>query len=137
MEIIVCVKRVPDLSEVEIALNREGTGLDESDLTYGINEWDNFAVEEAVRIKEQHGGRVTAITVGDDEAEEVLRRALAMGADEALHLNDAVFIGDTIFDLECANKADLRFIGVTYDSLFASELAKKAECYDNLEEVKL
>lgn len=88
MEIIVCVKRVPDLSEVEIALNREGTGLDESDLTYGINEWDNFAVEEAVRIKEQHGGKVTAITVGDEEAEEVLRRALAMGADEALHVND-------------------------------------------------
>ena len=97
MEIIVCIKRVPDLSEVEIEISRDGSRIEGSDLVFGINEWDNFAVEEAVRLKEAHGGKVTAITVGDEEAEEVLRRALAMGADEALHLRDPAFAGADAF----------------------------------------
>jgi electron transfer flavoprotein beta subunit len=97
MEIIVCVKRVPDVSEVELEVTKSGLGIEEADLTFGINEWDNFAVEEAVGLKEQHGGKVTAITVGDEDAEEVLRRALAMGADEALHLKDPSFVGSDSF----------------------------------------
>jgi electron transfer flavoprotein beta subunit len=97
MEVIVCIKRVPDVAEVEVEVNRSGAGIDEADLVYGINEWDNFAVEEAVRIKEKHGGKVTAMTVGDEESEEVLRRALAMGADEALHLRDPAFDGSDAF----------------------------------------
>ena len=93
MEIIVCVKRVPDTSEVEVEVDRSGLAIEEADLTYGINEWDNFAVEAAVQLKETHGGKVTAFTVGGEEDEEVLRRALAMGADEALHLCDPSFEG--------------------------------------------
>jgi len=93
MEIIVCIKRVPDVSEVEVEVDRSGLGIEEADLVYGINEWDNFAIEAAVQLKEAHGGRVTAVTVGGDEDEEVLRRALAMGADEALHLMDPAFEG--------------------------------------------
>ena len=57
MEVIVCIKRVPDVAEVEVEVNRSGTGIDEADFVYGINEWDNFAVEEAVRIKEKHGDK--------------------------------------------------------------------------------
>jgi len=91
MDIVVCVKRVPDLSEAELAIDRRSKRLDVSDLEAGINEWDNFAVEAAVRLKEAHGGKVTAVTVGDEEAEDVLRRALAMGADEALHVSDQAF----------------------------------------------
>ncbi len=93
MDIVVCVKRVPDLTEVELEIDPGGRKLDDSDLDYDINEWDDFAVEEAVRLKEQHGGSVLAITVGDEDAEEVLRRALAMGADEGLHLSDEAFEG--------------------------------------------
>lgn len=93
MDILVCIKRVPDLAEAELAIAPGGRNVDDADLSYGINEWDNFAVEEAVRLKEAHGGTVTALTVGDEEAEEVLRRALAMGADEALHLVDDAFAG--------------------------------------------
>jgi len=93
MEIIVCIKRVPDVSEAELDIDRSGQGIDEADLVYGINEWDNFAIEAAVQLKEAHGGTVTAITVGGEDDEEVLRRALAMGADEALHLRDEAFEG--------------------------------------------
>ncbi len=93
MEIIVCIKRVPDLSEADIEIGRDGLSLDDADLDYDVNEWDNFAIEAAVQLKEQHGGRVTAITVGDEDAEDVLRRALAMGADEAVHLMDDTFEG--------------------------------------------
>lgn len=93
MNIIVCVKRVPDLAEADVELKPGGEGIVEDDLAYGINEWDNFAVEAAVRLKEEHGGKVTAVTVGDEDAEEILRRALAMGADEALHLQDPGFEG--------------------------------------------
>ena len=93
MEIIVCIKRVPDLSEAEIEIGRDGVSLVDDDLDYDVNEWDNFAIEAAVQLKEEHGGRVTAMTVGDEESEDVLRRALAMGADEAVHLVDDAFDG--------------------------------------------
>lgn len=89
MDIIVCIKRVPDLSEAELEIAADGRGLDTDDLDFDINEWDDFAVEAAVQLKEQHGGKVTAITVGDEDAEEVLRRALAMGADDAILVDDA------------------------------------------------
>jgi electron transfer flavoprotein beta subunit len=91
MEIFVCVTRVPDVSEVEIELDRSGRSVVEDDFDFGINEWDNFALECAIRLKEARGGRVTAISVGDEDAEEVLRRGLAMGADAALRLWDPSF----------------------------------------------
>ena len=93
MEIVVCVKRVPDTAELEIEINRSGSGIEERDLAYGINEWDNFAIEAALAFKEEHGGKVTAITIGGEDDEDVLRRALAMGADEAVHLSDQAFEG--------------------------------------------
>ena len=93
MEIIVCIRRVPDLSEAEIEIGRDGVSLNDDDLDYDVNEWDSFAIEAAVQLKEEHGGRVTAMTVGDEESEDVLRRALAMGADEAVHLMDDGFDG--------------------------------------------
>lgn len=93
MDIIVCVARVPDATEAEVEIDRTGRGVKTDDFVYGINEWDNFAVEAALALKEEHGGTVTAVTVGDEDAEEVLRRALAMGADAALHLMDPAFEG--------------------------------------------
>jgi len=91
MDVLVCVKRVPDVAEAEIEIARDGKAIDESDLSHGTNEWDDYAVEAAVSLKEQHGGSVTALTVGDEDAEEVLRRALAMGADEGVRLDDPLF----------------------------------------------
>ena len=93
MEILVCVKRVPDTSENEIELNSAGNDIDRDDLVYSVNEWDNYAVEEALQIVDKVGGSVTVVTVGDDESEEVLRREMAMGADKGILLSDDAFEG--------------------------------------------
>ena len=91
MQILVCVKKVPDTADAEVVLKRDGTGIEEDDLASGINEWDNYAVEEAIRLKEAHGGTVTVVTIGSAGSEDVLRRCLAMGADEAVLVDDAAF----------------------------------------------
>lgn len=93
MEILVCVKRVPDTAENEFELNSDGNDLDRDDLVYSINEWDNYAVEEAIQIVDKVGGNVTVITVGDEESEEVLRREMAMGANNGILLSDDAFDG--------------------------------------------
>lgn len=93
MEILVCVKRVPDTAENEFELNSAGNDLDRDDLVYSVNEWDNYAVEEAIQIVDKVGGNVTVITVGDDESEEVLRREMAMGANSGVLLSDDAFDG--------------------------------------------
>ncbi|MBU8848304.1 MAG: electron transfer flavoprotein subunit beta/FixA family protein [Desulfobacterales bacterium] len=93
MEILVCVKRVPDTAENEFELNSAGNDLDRDDLVYSVNEWDNYAVEEAIQIVDKVGGSVTVITVGDDESEEVLRREMAMGANSGILLCDDAFEG--------------------------------------------
>ncbi|MFO7497635.1 MAG: electron transfer flavoprotein subunit beta/FixA family protein [Desulfobacterales bacterium] len=93
MEILVCVKRVPDTAENEIAVNKAGTDIDRDDLVYSVNEWDNYAVEEAIQIRDKVGGSVTVVSIGDDEAEEVVRREMAMGADNGLLLCDDAFKG--------------------------------------------
>ncbi|MBC8440976.1 MAG: electron transfer flavoprotein subunit beta/FixA family protein, partial [Deltaproteobacteria bacterium] len=70
-----------------------GNDLDRDDLVYSVNEWDNYAVEEAIQIVDKVGGSVTVITVGDDESEEVLRREMAMGANNGILLSDDAFEG--------------------------------------------
>lgn len=93
MEILVCARRVPDTSENEIELNRDGSDIERDDLVYSINEWDNYAVEEALQIVDRVGGTVTVATVGTDEDEEILRREMAMGARQAALISDEAFEG--------------------------------------------
>jgi electron transfer flavoprotein beta subunit len=93
VNILVCAKRVPDTSENEIALNADGHDIERDDLVYSVNEPDNYAVEEALRIVERVGGEVTVVTVGVEEDEEILRREVAMGAKHAALLSDAAFDG--------------------------------------------
>ena len=93
MEILVCVKRVPDTSENEIELSAQGDDIKRDDLVYSVNEWDNYAVEEALRIVERAGGNVTVVTVGGEDDEEVLRREMAMGAKSGVLLSDEAFAG--------------------------------------------
>jgi len=93
MEILVCIKRVPDTAENEIEVNRDGTDIERDDLVYSVNEWDNYAVEEAIQIKDKVGGNVTVVSAGDHDAEEVVRREMAMGADKGILLCDDVFEG--------------------------------------------
>jgi len=80
MEIVVLTKRVPVTQEEELRIVQDGKAVDLSKLPWKMNDWDNYAVEEAVRIVEKTGGSVTAVAIGDAESDEVLRRAIAMGA---------------------------------------------------------
>src|SRR5208283_3282386 len=93
MEILVCVRRVPDTSENEIELNRAGNDIERDELVYSINEADNYAVEEALQIVAKIGGNVTVVTVGGEDDEEVLRREMAMGAHHGVLITDEAFSG--------------------------------------------
>lgn len=93
MDIILCVKNVPETAEVDIKIDSTGRGIEKTDLVFDINEWDDYALEEAVLMKEKFGGTVTAITVGSEEADSVLRKCLARGADNAIRLTDPRFEG--------------------------------------------
>ncbi len=93
MEILVCVRRVPDTSENEIQLNRAGNDIERDELVYSINEADNYAVEEALQIVARLGGSVTVATVGSEDDEEVLRREMAMGATRGVLITDEAFTG--------------------------------------------
>jgi electron transfer flavoprotein beta subunit len=96
MDIIACIKRVPDTAETD-AVRIDGTGKDieKSGLAHKINDWDEYTLETAARLKEKHGGTFTAITVGPKDWDEVLRRALAMGADRAIRIDEDVHNFDT------------------------------------------
>jgi electron transfer flavoprotein beta subunit len=91
MEIVVCVKRVPETTEAEIIIDEAGKGIEDKGLAFVINEWDNYALEEAILLKEKFGGSVTVVTVGSEESDEILRKCLAMGADRAIRLTDGAF----------------------------------------------
>ncbi|MEZ4528102.1 MAG: electron transfer flavoprotein subunit beta/FixA family protein [Desulfobacterales bacterium] len=107
MEILVCVKRVPDTSENEIEVSSSGSDIERDDLVYSVNEWDNYAVEEAIQIRDKVGGTVTVVTVGDDESEEVLRREMAMGADKGILLSDDAFEGSDGKGIAAILKAEI------------------------------
>jgi electron transfer flavoprotein beta subunit len=121
MEILVCVKRVPDTAENEIEIKADGSGIDEDDLVYSVNEWDNYAVEEAIRIRDEVGGTVTVVTVGDEEAEEVLRREMAMGADNGILLSDEAFAGSDGRGIATILKAEIE--KGAYDLVLTGALA--------------
>ena len=121
MDIIVCVKRVPLTQEVDLEIDGSKTGVREDMLAYVINEWDNYAVEEAILLKEKSEGTVTAITVGNDDDEEVLRRSLAMGADRAIRIDpgdhdlDSFVLSRTLAEVIKGMDYDLVLAGVQAD----------------------
>jgi electron transfer flavoprotein beta subunit len=97
MDIIVCVKHVPDTTEAEIAIRDDEKGIKKEGLVFDISEADNYAIEEALLLKEEFDGSITVLTVGPPEADETLRMCLAKGADKAVRLTDEVFEGSDSF----------------------------------------
>ncbi len=86
MKIVVCMKQVPD-TETKVRIGQDGKTIDPTDVNYVVNPYDEYAIEEALRIKESTGeGEVTILTLGPDRAINAIRTALAMGADKAVHL---------------------------------------------------
>ncbi|NTU47573.1 MAG: electron transfer flavoprotein subunit beta/FixA family protein [Syntrophobacteraceae bacterium] len=95
MHFVCCIKQVPDTAEVKI--DPETNTLVRTGVESIANPYDVVALEEALRLREQYGGRVTAISMGPPQAESALREALAMGADEVVLLSDRAFAGsDTL-----------------------------------------
>ncbi len=95
MNIIVCLKQVPGTTRVEI--DSETNTLVRQGIKNIVNPFDSYALEEGVRLKERYGGKVTAISMGPPQAEEILREAISTGADDAILLSDRAFAGaDTL-----------------------------------------
>lgn len=88
MNIAVCVKRIPKTAEADIFIEKDGSDIKKDHLVFHLNDWDGYAVREAVLLKEKHGGEVTVIAIGPEESKEVLTRCLAMGADKALRIEE-------------------------------------------------
>ena len=120
MKILVCMKQVPQ-KDAPLKLNDAGTWIRE-DVSYEVNEPDAYALEEALRQKEKHGGEVVVITAGPARSQQVLREALAKGADRAIHLEDDRFTTLDAFNIAKAFAAavkdeqfDLVFTGLQSD----------------------
>jgi electron transfer flavoprotein beta subunit len=124
VKIITCIKPVPDPAS-RLIINEARTWIKDQDLTFVASEADNYALEEALRLKEKHGGEVVVISMGGEEAARVLRSGLAMGADRALHVRDETFKGsDEFVTAEILSKAiekdgcaDIVLTGVQSDDL--------------------
>ena len=87
MKIITCLKEVPD-RDTRYKIDAAGTSINQEDLTFSINECDEYALEESLKLKEKHGGEVVILTLGREKAERSVRKGLAMGADRAILVKD-------------------------------------------------
>jgi electron transfer flavoprotein beta subunit len=92
MRIAVCIKQVPD-SEARLRIASDGKWIEEEDVQFVINESDGYALEEALRLAEKTEGEVVVFSLGPERVREALRKALALGANRAVHLSDEAFAG--------------------------------------------
>lgn len=107
MKIVVCVKQVPD-TWAEKRLTDSDRALDRAGVDAVMNEIDEYAVEEALRLVEAQGGEVTILSMGPDKAAETIRKALSMGADAAIHISDEALHGSDAFATAATIAAALR-----------------------------
>jgi electron transfer flavoprotein beta subunit len=120
VNIVVLVKQVPD-SEAMVQVKTDGSSVEVED-RYSLNFFDSLAIEEALRIKEQAGeGTVTVITLGTQKSLEALRTGVAMGADEAVLLEDPAFIGGDEYATAKALAAAVK--GIAWDIIFCGKEA--------------
>ncbi|MDP2681647.1 MAG: electron transfer flavoprotein subunit beta/FixA family protein [Deltaproteobacteria bacterium] len=96
MKILALIKQVPDTA-VDLKINAEAADIMYQDIPWVINPYDEYAVEEALRIKEKNGGSVTVISMGPDRAADIIRSSIAMGADDGIHLKDTAFDGSDAY----------------------------------------
>jgi electron transfer flavoprotein beta subunit len=125
MKIIVAIKQVPE-RDATLAIAPDGKWIEESDLSYSINEPDAYALEEALQLKEKNGGEVIALCAGPERVAPTLSEALAKGADRAIHIltdSDALAQSDTLSvarllaDAVSAESPDLILTGLQSDDL--------------------
>jgi electron transfer flavoprotein beta subunit len=87
MKLLVCIKQVPDM-ESKFKIDEDGVWFARADLAWRMNEYDEYAVEQAVQLKEQTGGDLTVLCIGSDQVKETMKKALAMGCDRGVHISD-------------------------------------------------
>ncbi len=130
MKIVVCVSHVPDTAS-RIKVGTDGKTIDPTGVTYIINPYDEYAVEEALKLKEKSGaGEVVIITLGSDNSKETIRKALAMGADSGILLKDeaqrdSLGIAKALADEIKTQGAQIVFMGkqsVDYDNSIVGQL---------------
>ncbi len=112
MNIIVCIKQVPDSDKVTI--DRETNRLNRTGVPSIINPFDENAIEMALQLREKHGGKVTVVTMGPPQAEEALRTALSLGVDDAVLISDRAFGGADTWATSYTLSSAIKKIG-TYD----------------------
>ena len=118
MNIIVCIKQVPD-TETQIKIAQDGKSISEGDIKWIMNPYDEFGVEEALKLKEKFGGEVTVIGLGPKRVTESIRTALAMGADKGMLILDAALDGSDSIAVAKALAAAIK--GLEYDVVFTGQ----------------
>src|SRR5919112_456258 len=121
MKIAVCIKQVPT-REWQPRLNEDKTWIREQDVSYEMNEPDAYALEESLRLREKHGGEVVVCSAGPTRVQQVIREALARGADRAIHVEDpalgaadAFAVADALAAAMAEEKFDLILTGLQSD----------------------
>jgi electron transfer flavoprotein beta subunit len=123
MQILVCLKQVPE-KDSRFKIDDSGKAVREEDLVFETNESDQYALEEALRLKEKFGGEVVILSLGEERVLKAIKSSLAMGADRAIHISDPLFRGsdaDVIARaIVCAIRGqqfDIIFTGVQSDDM--------------------
>ena len=118
MNIIVCLKQVPD-TETQIKISQDKKTIEEGDIKWVMNPYDEYGVEEALRLKEKFGGEVTIVGLGPKRVTESIRTALAMGADKGILINDPALEGSDSLGVSKALSAAIK--GLEFDLVFAGQ----------------
>lgn len=118
MHVVVCVKQTPD-SAAKISVDNGQVGWGDSGLV--VNPWDEYAIEEAIRLKEKHGGKATALSLGPDSAREALKTCLAMGCDEAILISDPALAGSDALATSYVLAAAIRKLGDVDVAVFGKQ----------------
>lgn len=124
MKIGVLLKQVPD-TETKIKIKSDGSGIDEGEIKWVINPYDEYAVEEALRLKEKRGGEVVIVTAGPARVTEAMRQALAMGADRGIRIDTEGVVCDSYVTARVLARA---CEGEKFDVIFAGKRAIDDDC---------
>jgi len=120
VNIVACVKQVPD-TEAQIKVKPDGSGIIEDGIKWVMNPYDEFGVEEALKLKEKFGGDVTIVSVGPARIMETIRTALAMGAEKGIQIDDPSLYGADAYTTATALAAAIKTI--PYDIIFCGQRA--------------
>jgi electron transfer flavoprotein beta subunit len=137
MKIAVCVSNVPDTA-TKIKIGADGKSIESAGVTYIINPYDEYAIEEALKTKEKTGGEVVVISLGADASKETIRKALAMGADQGVLLKkdgcyDSFSVAQALAEEIKAQNCELVFMGkqsVDYDNCITGQLTAEILGYN-------